>query len=105
MVVKIDRSLVLIVMPAVFGAGFPLIVSSGQRLYAQSLVGVRFLIAAEAIYLLVCAFVLLAALAFAAQMVVEKKFVRLIWVVLSVAVFLYSLGIGFNYGAAILYAT
>ena len=64
-----------------------------------------FLIAAEAIYLLVCAFVLLAALAFAAQMVVEKKFVRLIWVVLSVAVFLYSLGIGFNYGAAILYAT
>ena len=95
----------LLWLPAVLGGGFILVVTLGHWLYAQSIVGVRLLIGVEAIYLVVCAWALIVAVALAVRLIQLRTLGHLVWTAISVFLCLYFLSLGFNGGAAIVYAT
>ncbi|WP_217351961.1 hypothetical protein [Ruegeria sp. HKCCD8929] len=103
-IMKIE-SLLAATCPILTGTGFVLLVLVGHWLFQSSLVSARVLIATEFLYLLAFALSLLVAAAAGFGGVREKSPVRTALAVASMLLGLCLVGIGFNRGAAILYAT
>jgi hypothetical protein len=92
-------------LPALLGGLFPLIVKLDQWLYKQGTIGVRGAIGMEFFFLALWCVAVLTALAVGAQMIQTRKWYGLLWVGTSIGVSLPLLGVGFDWGAAILHAT
>ena len=95
----------LIWLPAILGGLFPLVVKFDHHLYKQGTIGVRGAIGIEFLYLIACAAAVFAAIGAALQLIQAKKWGHVISVIVSIVLCSIFIGVGFQNGAALLYAT
>ena len=98
-------SFLFLVSPIILGLGFIATVAFGHWLFSNSIFGVRAVMVMEAAYLLAFSFSLIAAIAAVARSLRERNLLHGLLIAASVILGLYLLGVGFENGAALLYAT
>ncbi|MEZ5325917.1 MAG: hypothetical protein R3F19_12755 [Verrucomicrobiales bacterium] len=95
----------LIWLPVALGGMFCAVVKLDQWLYQVGKIGVRGAIGLEIAYLLLCSVGLLVSLSVGAQCFKQGKRWTFVWVGFSIVLGLIFIGMGFQCGAALVYAT